>query len=75
MNMKKQKYSLSILLFLITVSLIFSQEINNNIITQPGYISAEMIYPIDKRPTPECHASTIEEISNGFIVAWFGGTE
>ena len=40
-----------------------------------GVISQELIYPLDDRPTPECHASTIEETPTGLIAAWFGGTE
>lgn len=39
---------------------------------QPGYLSSEFIY--DTAPFPSCHASTIEETSNGLIAAWFGGT-
>jgi predicted neuraminidase len=38
-----------------------------------GYVSGEFIYPLDARPTPECHASTIAEIPGGMIAAWFGG--
>ena len=37
-------------------------------------IKAELIYSLDNKPTPQCHASTIEEIGEGFITAWFGGT-
>jgi len=39
-----------------------------------GMLRAELIYGLDGRPTPQCHASTIEEIGDGFIAAWFGGT-
>ena len=38
-----------------------------------GLIKSELIYSLDNKPTPECHASTIEEIEGGFIAAWFGG--
>ncbi|GIW96820.1 MAG: hypothetical protein KatS3mg111_0153 [Pirellulaceae bacterium] len=38
-------------------------------------IEAEFIFPLDPRPTPECHASTIVETSAGLLAAWFGGTE
>lgn len=41
---------------------------------QNGYLESQFIYPLDNRPTPECHASTIEETSSGLIAAWFGGT-
>jgi len=39
-----------------------------------GYLKGELIYPLDDKPTPECHASTIVEMADGFIAAWFGGT-
>jgi len=39
-----------------------------------AYLKGELIYPLDDKPTPECHASTIEEVEDGFIAAWFGGT-
>ncbi|MBN1351605.1 exo-alpha-sialidase [candidate division KSB1 bacterium] len=45
-------------------------------LAQPGtgaYLVGELIYPLENKPTPECHASTIEETSDGFIAAWFGG--
>ncbi|MBT6999571.1 MAG: exo-alpha-sialidase [Prolixibacteraceae bacterium] len=38
------------------------------------YLKGELIYPLDGKPTPECHASTIVEVDDGFIAAWFGGT-
>ena len=37
-------------------------------------LSGELIYPLDAKPTAECHASTIAEISGGLVAAWFGGT-
>ena len=40
---------------------------------EKGYITGELIYPLDNRPTPQCHASTIEETPAGLIAAWFGG--
>jgi len=39
-----------------------------------GVISQELIYQLENKPTPQCHASTIEETSKGVIAAWFGGT-
>ena len=36
-------------------------------------LSAELIYPLDDKPTPQCHASTIEETGSGLVAAWFGG--
>ncbi len=39
-----------------------------------GYVSSELIFTLDKKPTPQCHASTIVEISDGLMAGWFGGT-
>ena len=39
-----------------------------------GDLGGEMIFPLDNRPTPQCHASTIAETPSGLAVAWFGGT-
>ncbi len=41
----------------------------------PGFISSELIYALDNKPTAECHASTLVELSDGIMAAWFGGTE
>jgi len=38
-----------------------------------GYVGGELIYPLDDKPTPQCHASTIVETPSGLVVAWFGG--
>ena len=42
---------------------------------QNGYISGELIYSLDNKPTPECHASTIAESKSGLVAAWFAGEE
>ncbi len=39
-----------------------------------GYLSGELIYPLNDKPTLQCHASTIAETGSGLITAWFGGT-
>ncbi len=39
----------------------------------PGFVSGELIYPLEGRQTPECHASTIVETPKGLVAAWFGG--
>jgi len=36
-------------------------------------LSAKLIYSLSAKPTAECHASTISEVSGGLIAAWFGG--
>jgi predicted neuraminidase len=38
-----------------------------------AYISGGLIYPLDGRLTPQCHASTIAETKSGLVAAWFGG--
>jgi predicted neuraminidase len=39
-------------------------------------IKGEFIFPIEGRPTPNCHASTIAQAQDGsLIAAWFGGTK
>ncbi len=38
-----------------------------------GYVSGDLIYPLEGRQTPECHASTIVETADGLVAAWFGG--
>lgn len=39
-----------------------------------GYVKSELIYSLEDKPTPECHASTIVETPAGLVAAWFGGT-
>ncbi len=40
-----------------------------------AYLKGELIYPLDNKPTPECHASTIVETPSGLVAAFFAGTE
>ncbi|SHN21708.1 Predicted neuraminidase (sialidase) [Cyclobacterium lianum] len=37
-------------------------------------VRAELIYPLENRPTPQVHASTLVETSNGIVAAFFAGT-
>ena len=37
-------------------------------------LSGELIYQLEGRQTPQCHASTIVETPTGLVTAWFGGT-
>lgn len=37
-------------------------------------LKAQLIYSLSEKPTAECHASTIAEISDGLVAAWFGGS-
>lgn len=41
---------------------------------QGAYLSGELIYPLNNKPTPECHASTIVETPSGLVSAFFAGT-
>ncbi|MFC1746865.1 exo-alpha-sialidase [Candidatus Neomarinimicrobiota bacterium] len=43
-----------------------------NFAQQSGIVQAEFVY--EEAPFEQCHASTIEETSQGFVAAWFGGT-
>ena len=38
-----------------------------------GFVRGELIYPLDAKPTPQCHASTVAETPAGLVAAWFGG--
>jgi len=38
-----------------------------------GYVESELIYALDNKPTPQCHASTLVETPTGLVAAWFGG--
>lgn len=40
---------------------------------QPGYAGGQLIYALEERPTPECHASTVADTPAGLVAAWFGG--
>jgi predicted neuraminidase len=43
---------------------------------QEGVVQAQLIYPLEDRPTPSCHASTIAQAKDGQLVAaWFGGKQ
>ena len=39
-----------------------------------GYVKGALIYALEGRPTPECHASTLVETPSGILAAWFGGS-
>jgi predicted neuraminidase len=40
----------------------------------PAVVQAELLFPLEGRPTPGCHASTIVQATDGRLVAaWFGG--
>ncbi len=39
-----------------------------------AYLKGELLYPLDNKPTPECHASTLVETPSGIVAAFFAGT-
>lgn len=39
-----------------------------------AYLKGELIYPLDNKPTPQSHASTIVETPGGMVTAFFAGT-
>ncbi len=44
--------------------------------SSPAIVQAELIFPLEGRPTPGCHASTIVQTADGQLVAaWFGGKQ
>ncbi|TWU62546.1 hypothetical protein V7x_42810 [Crateriforma conspicua] len=66
-----------ILVFVMTaVTTVKADELKIPKRSEPGtgaVLSAELIYGLDDRPTPQCHASTIVETESGLVAAWFGG--
>ena len=63
--MKILTRSLSLIVLYLFSQSLFAQP------TNPAIIRSELIY--EQPPTPECHASTIAESSEGLVAAWFGG--
>ncbi len=49
---------------------------SENMSKQAGWVQGGLIFPLEGRPTPGCHASTIEQTNDGQIVAaWFAGAD
>lgn len=38
-------------------------------------LKKETIFPVEERPTNNCHASTLLKCADGFLAAWFGGSK
>lgn len=72
--MIKTPYKKLILILLILSTTGFSGfKISLSNSQQSCILLSELIYPLEDRPTPQCHASTIVSTENGLISAWFGG--
>lgn len=57
------------------VSAAFGADVpERSVVGEGAVLSAELIFSLEDRPTPQCHASTIVETDNGLAAAWFGGT-
>lgn len=69
-----------IVLFLISFTTMLAFTQNKADLPEPvrygeqGYLKGELIFELDRRPTPECHASTLVETGSGILAAWFGGS-
>jgi predicted neuraminidase len=61
--------------FIITSLLAGSTYAQNPFQGTKAIVTSEFVYQKQDVPFPECHASTIAEIPDGLIAAWFGGTE
>src|SRR5690349_13288451 len=77
--MKLTLVTFALLASVLAISNVRGQSVPYNIPTPiqpgaPGLISSGLVYPMDAKPTPQCHASTIVELSDGMMAAWFGGT-
>ncbi len=49
---------------------------NEKSASSPAIVQAELIFPLEGRPTPGCHASTMVQTTDGQLVAaWFGGKQ
>lgn len=63
---------LAVVFAIVGVGQVWSSEMS----AQAGWVSGGLIFPLDNRPTPGCHASTIEQARGGQIVAaWFAGAD
>ena len=77
MNVDRRTGILSAFWVLLSSAVAGAESAPSKSITKPGQngcLTAELIYPLDNTPTPQCHASTIVETPSGLVAAWFGGT-
>ena len=60
--------------YLFSFLLLFSMNVEGQFKGEKCIIKSEFIYKSEDVNFPSCHASTITEIQDGLIAAWFGGT-
>lgn len=66
------------LLALAVTSVMADDQVASSPMAIPGQgicVSAQLVYSLDNKPTPQCHASTIAETPTGLVAAWFAGTK
>jgi len=76
MNTRHGISELSLLLVSLTAIILQAKDYKLPVVAkagQGGYIEGELIYSLDDKLTPQCHASTIVETPAGLVAAWFGG--
>lgn len=72
MGRDRRGVGLAVVLVVCGAGVVWSSDMSG----QPGWVRGGLIFGLDDRPTPGCHASTIEQTSGGQIVAaWFAGTD
>jgi len=69
----------TVILMLFTISGYSQATLKMNIPTlakvgEGALVRSELIYSLTEKPTAQCHASTLAEVSDGLVAAWFGGS-
>lgn len=62
------------LIFIVLLSMAVKMTAQNYFSQKEAIVFSEFIYEKEDVWYPSCHASTIEETTDGLIAAWFGGT-
>lgn len=76
--MTRSFLSIFLLSCLMTAAAIGTDQFESAPLAVPGEgicASAQLIYSLNNKPTPQCHASTIAETPGGLVAAWFAGTK
>jgi len=61
-------------LFLVSLLVFPTRADDERATTHPAILKSEFLFPLDNKPTPQCHASTLAESQGALVTAWFGGT-